>query len=44
MKLLKLKVDYFSAEERSGCFDHLARSLGRDGLSGQGADQDLVKC
>ena len=41
--LLRLKVDFFAREEQSGAFDHLVRSLGRDGLLAANADPEIVK-
>jgi ribonuclease H2 subunit B len=43
LKLLKIKIDYFASEDQWNCFDHLVRSLGRDGLLGKDTNQELVR-
>jgi len=44
LKLLQMKIEYFADDSRFGMYDHLVRSLGREGLLEPGVDPELVKC
>ncbi len=42
LRLLRLKIQYFASESHFGMFDHLVRSLGRDGLLEPSAEIEVV--
>lgn len=43
LAVLKLKVENLAKAETFAKFDHLVRSLGRDGLLESGVDEKLVQ-